>query len=190
MHFHAPWTPDPTRVLTRRELALVLTDARRKARRSANGRRNLAILRLACCCGLRVSEIAELQLDDLVLDGSRPHLRLRSATSKGKRGRVVPFWWDATTLVDLRAWVAKHFPGDEVVRQYARAWRSLAGGAENLPNQRAGKQREVDRSERIVLDLLGVATGDRGLRCRVVGVEAEARLLAHVVFEDRRTDVN
>jgi integrase len=94
MHFHARWTPDPTRVPTRRELVLV----------SANGRRNLAILRLACCCGLRVSEIAQLQMDDLVLDGSRPHLRLRSVTTKGKRGRVVPLWWDADTLADLRAW--------------------------------------------------------------------------------------
>ncbi len=107
MHFHAPWTPDPTRVLTRRELAAVLADARRKARRSANGRRNLAILRLACCCGLRVSEIAQLQMGDLVLDGPRPHLRLRSSTTKGKRGRVVPLWWDAGTLADLRAWIAE-----------------------------------------------------------------------------------
>ena len=31
-----------------------------KVRRSTNARRNLVVLRLACCCGMRVSEIAQL----------------------------------------------------------------------------------------------------------------------------------
>src|SRR5206468_4753936 len=48
MH-HAPWTLDPTRILTRRELAAVLADLRAKAPHSANARRNLIILRLSCC---------------------------------------------------------------------------------------------------------------------------------------------
>ena len=56
------WNVDATKVLTRRELAEVLADATAKARRSANARRNLIIVRLACCCGLRVSEIAGLKL--------------------------------------------------------------------------------------------------------------------------------
>jgi integrase len=51
------WTVDPTRVLTRRELAAVIADLKRSSR-YANARRNLVIVRLACCCGLRVSEIA------------------------------------------------------------------------------------------------------------------------------------
>jgi integrase len=49
---------DATKILTRRELAAVLNDFKRKAPRSKNTRLNLVLFRLACCCGLRASEIA------------------------------------------------------------------------------------------------------------------------------------
>jgi integrase/recombinase XerD len=107
MHAFPMWQVDPTKVLTRRELAAVLADQQAMARRSANARRNLVIVRLACCCGLRVSEIAGLQLDDVIVEGGRPHLRLRKETTKGKRPRKVPLWWDAGTLADLAAWKAE-----------------------------------------------------------------------------------
>ncbi len=102
------WTVDPTRILTRRELAAVIAELKR-ASRYANARRNLVIVRLACCCGLRVSEIGGLQLDDVVLDVPRPHLRLRRETTKGKRARMIPLWWDSGTLADLAAWMAERF---------------------------------------------------------------------------------
>jgi hypothetical protein len=54
------WNLDQPRLLTRRELAAVLADRAPRAARSANVHRNLVIVRLACCCGLRVSEIANL----------------------------------------------------------------------------------------------------------------------------------
>src|SRR5215470_7362580 len=98
------WNLDPTRLLTRRELAAVLGDLTPRAQRSANTQRNLVIVRLACCCGLRVSEIAALQLDDVMIGVSRPHLRLRCGTTKGGRSRRVPLWWDSGTLADLVAW--------------------------------------------------------------------------------------
>jgi hypothetical protein len=49
MQFPPAWALDATQIWTRCELAKVLTDAKKKARRSANARRNLVILRLACC---------------------------------------------------------------------------------------------------------------------------------------------
>lgn len=101
------WTVDVTRVLTRKELATVLADAKAKAERSLNAQRNLVIVRLACCCGLRVSEIGALQLNDITVDGARPHIRLRRETTKGKKARVVPLWWDAGTLLDLAEWKAE-----------------------------------------------------------------------------------
>src|SRR5262249_1224500 len=101
------WNLDPTKILTRRELATVLRDGHEQAQRSSNARRNLIIVRLACCCGLRVSEIAGLQLDDVIADGPRPHLQLRREITKGKRKRIVPLWWDAGTLADLTAWKAE-----------------------------------------------------------------------------------
>jgi integrase len=67
----------------------------------------LVIVRLACCWGLRVSEIASVQLDDVVVDVPRPHLRLRRETTKGKKARMVPLWWDAGMLADLVAWKAE-----------------------------------------------------------------------------------
>ncbi len=107
MQHHSSWNLDPTRILTRRELAAVLADAKQKAIRSANAWRNLIIVRLACCCGLRVSEIAGLELGDIVVEVARPHLRLRRETTKGKKARMVPLWWDAGTLEDLRTWKAE-----------------------------------------------------------------------------------
>ena len=98
------WNVDPVKILTRRELACVLEDLASKAYRSASTRINRVVFRLACCCGLRVSEIAALRLEDVCLGSDRPHLRVRPEGAKGKRARVVPLWWDAGTLEDVKAW--------------------------------------------------------------------------------------
>ena len=79
------WRIDAGKILTRRELALVLDDLAHKADRFANARLNRVICRLACCCGLRVSEISALQLGDVRLESSRPHLRLRVARPRAAR---------------------------------------------------------------------------------------------------------
>ena len=98
---------DPTKILTRRELAQVLTDLTRKAPRSANTWMNLILVRLACCCGLRVSEIASLRVSDVRAESSRPHIRIRRGAAKGGRPRIVPLWWDSGTLADLARWKAE-----------------------------------------------------------------------------------
>ncbi|MSR59931.1 MAG: hypothetical protein EXS05_20205, partial [Planctomycetaceae bacterium] len=61
MHHTRRITVDATKILTRRELQAVLTDLKAKSPRSKNAVLNLILVRLACCCGLRVSEIANLQ---------------------------------------------------------------------------------------------------------------------------------
>jgi len=106
MPTYAPRAADPTKILTRRELAAVLADLKRKAPRSKNTRMNLVLLRLAACCGLRVSEIAALRIADVRVELARPYIRVRGGTSKGGRPRTVPLWWDAGTLADLAAWKA------------------------------------------------------------------------------------
>jgi integrase/recombinase XerD len=103
----ALWQIAPAKILTRQELGLVLADLRQKAERSENGRLNLILLRLATCCGLRVSEIAKLRLSDVDLASRRSNIRIRREVGKGGRGRWVPLWWDAGTLADLVAWKAK-----------------------------------------------------------------------------------
>lgn len=65
MHTGTHLRIDATKILTRRELAQVLGDLTSKAPRSANTSMNLILVRLACCCGLRVSEIAGLNVASL-----------------------------------------------------------------------------------------------------------------------------
>ena len=98
---------DATKILSRQELAAVLADLKRKAPRSRSTRLNLAIFRLACCCGLRASEIAKVRVADVVVETRRPHIRIRRGAAKGGRSRIVPLWWDAGTLADLAAWKAE-----------------------------------------------------------------------------------
>jgi Site-specific recombinase XerD len=95
---------DPTKILSRQELSAILAELRRKAARSLVTRQNLAIFRLAACCGLRVSEIAQLQIADVGVELARPHLRIRRGAAKGGKARIVPLWWDAGTLADLVSW--------------------------------------------------------------------------------------
>jgi integrase len=100
------FSADMTKILTRRELQAVLADLKRKAPRSKNTRLNLVIFRLAACCGLRASEIAQLRLSDIRVELPRPHIRIRVGASKGGRSRRVPLWWDGGTLADLADWSA------------------------------------------------------------------------------------
>jgi integrase len=102
MHFYHSRALDSTKILTRQEMAAVLSDLKRKSIRSKNTRLNLIIFRLASCCGLRVSEIANLRTNDVRVELARPHLRIRRSAAKGGKARNVTLWWDAGTLDDLR----------------------------------------------------------------------------------------
>jgi integrase len=88
--YETPWAVDPVKVLTRRELATVLASLNAKAAKSPQARMNRTVLRLACCAGLRVSEIADLKFDDVRVDSTRPHPRVRPEVAKGGHGRTVP----------------------------------------------------------------------------------------------------
>lgn len=70
----ALWQVAPAKILTRQELAHVLADLKQKAERSRNDRLNLILFHLATCCGLRVSEVAKLRLDEVDLASRRPNI--------------------------------------------------------------------------------------------------------------------
>ena len=72
-----PSSADMTKILTCSEMQAVLADLKRKAPRSKNTRLNLVIFRLAACCGLRASEIAQSQMADIRVEMPRPHIRIR-----------------------------------------------------------------------------------------------------------------
>jgi integrase len=101
---YSTWNIDPSQILSRQELAAVLCDLKIRAHRLPSVHMNLAIVRLACCCGLRVSEIGGLRLGDVRVDIGRPHLLIRAEHAKLGRSRRVPLWWDAGTLADITSW--------------------------------------------------------------------------------------
>lgn len=97
------YTVDQTKILTRSEIATVLSELHRK-RRSRNTRQNAVIVRLSVCCGLRVSEIVGLSLANLKLEGDRPHIHIPQAIAKRHKARKIPLWWDSGTLAALKTW--------------------------------------------------------------------------------------
>jgi integrase/recombinase XerD len=94
---------DSTKVLTKSEIRRVLAEIQRK-RRSVNTRQNGIIFRLATCCGLRVSEIVGITLNNVKLEGGRPHIHVPANIAKRKKARKVPLWWDAATLAAMSDW--------------------------------------------------------------------------------------
>jgi integrase len=95
----------------------VLAHLATRCLRSRQARLNRIIFRLACCCGLRASEIAGLQLADVHVSETRPHLVVRPKNGKGEKGRAVPLWWDAGTLADLTAWKTERLTQTTNLRQ-------------------------------------------------------------------------
>ena len=82
--------------LLREELQAVL-DAPDPATR--DGIRDRAMLHVAVCAGLRVSELTGLKVDDIDL----PSMSIR-VLGKGRRERTLPLWKPAAAV--LRAWLA------------------------------------------------------------------------------------
>src|SRR5262245_18547650 len=73
------------------------------------GFRDRAMLHLAVCAGLRVSELTGLCIDDLAPQSTSIHVR-----GKGRRERALPLW--KTTASAIRAWLAVrgHVPALEL----------------------------------------------------------------------------
>jgi integrase len=94
-------------IMTHDDLKSPLTALKKRAARLPNVQMNLAIVRLACCCGLRASEIGGLRLGDVRLGIARPHLVIRAECAKLGRPRRVPLWWDAGTFANVVAWAAE-----------------------------------------------------------------------------------
>ncbi len=94
------------KVMTRAEVVAVLDNLKRRARSpryGKNARLNLVIFRLATCCGLRVSELTQITLDNVRLESDQPKIGVPKHVGKGKKARKVPII-DRETLDCLRDW--------------------------------------------------------------------------------------
>lgn len=143
----------PIKVLTLNEIKRVIDDlnerrSHRVAHWATNSWMNLVIFRLSCCCGLRSKEIRHIRLDDMLIDGDRPVIRIRKEVTKGEQGkrknRLVPLWWDMGTLDDLADWVVWRratMPAKSlVVRADFSTKPNESAQAEIMPRSKAGKR--------------------------------------------------
>jgi integrase len=109
---------DPAKVMTHGEVRAILKYLHRKKKLSVRARTNLTIFRLSACCGLRGCEIGGLTVGNVWVNStSRPAIKVAKTTTKGRhnvtrtnpegkdrrKARMVPLWWDAGTLADIRA---------------------------------------------------------------------------------------
>lgn len=92
------WAPDATRILSIDEVRAVL--ARLKRYKSFAGRRREIVFRLATCCGLRVTEIRELNVGDCYLNDLTSGVKVRTALKRGKV-RTIPLHRDRDTYEAL-----------------------------------------------------------------------------------------
>lgn len=99
------WVVKQEKILTSDEINLVIADLKRLAKRSVNSQMNLIIFRLATCCGLRVSELSRLTLDNVRVGSSRPKIFVPETIAKYGKDRTVSII-DQGTLDDLIAWKA------------------------------------------------------------------------------------
>jgi len=102
-----PWTVNESSILSRAEVAAVLADLDRRAKRSVNTRQTRAVFALATFCGLRASEIGGLRLRDCRFGIRKPVIRLPASICKGGRGREIPLWRLPSALAVLRDWYAE-----------------------------------------------------------------------------------
>jgi integrase/recombinase XerD len=78
------------------EIDAMLTREKSKPQDAALGLRNLALLELLYATGMRVSEIANLRLEDIEIASSRAIVR-----GKGDKERIVPFGVSARTALEM-----------------------------------------------------------------------------------------
>lgn len=82
--------------------------------------RNYAIITLLADAGLRVSELIDLDVEDIDLDANRPHIYLPSQKQKGRPG-------DATVYLD--DWGDTYSARDTLKQYLAGRWKDPESGA-------------------------------------------------------------
>jgi site-specific recombinase XerD len=97
------WTVDASRILSQDEIDRTWAALTTKMSDSKTAIANRVIFALATYCGLRVSEIIAITLDDAALDRAEPAIYIRAAIAKGHKARIVPIW-SVKALHALREW--------------------------------------------------------------------------------------
>ena len=122
------------KLLTRDEIQAVIHDLKTRLKYRDRAQRQLILFRLACCCGLRVSEVCALCLADVDIERMDLHVR----HGKGDKARTVPLNWDGATLADLREWKQKRIAEGAADSDYFIATRD--GGQLNRVDARQSFQ--------------------------------------------------
>ena len=119
----APTVPETTIVfVSDDELRRILTTCRPERRGSFRDRRDEALIRLLASTGARLSEIADLRLEDV---GPVTDWPVVTVTGKGRRRRDLPL--DAETVAVLGQYLEAERPRHASARATDRVWLGRAG---------------------------------------------------------------
>lgn len=122
----------PVPVITDEEIAALLKTC---DGRTFAGRRDEALLRVLFDCGLRISELAGLSVDDVDLDSEVVHV-----LGKGRRGRAVPFGAKTARALDRYRRVRKEHRHSSADGWWLGQRGGLsADGVDNIIRERAKK---------------------------------------------------
>jgi integrase/recombinase XerD len=88
-------------ILSSEEVEMVINFHHSSRRRGDRWRNRLNIFHLACSAGLRASEIAGLDIEDVHAQIQRPYIHVPGDVGKGEKSRYVPLTWSALALPDL-----------------------------------------------------------------------------------------
>ena len=119
----APTVPETTvEFVTDDELCRIIATTKSRSRHNYLGHRDEAILRLLASTGARLSEVAEITLDDVDLVGVYATVRVMG---KGRRERDLPL--DEPTADALRLYLTSERPRHPLVASTDRVWLGRAG---------------------------------------------------------------
>jgi site-specific recombinase XerD len=119
----APVIPETTiEFVTDDELRRIIATTKSRSRHNYLGHRDEALIRLLASTGARLSEVAELTLDDVDIASAYPSVRVMG---KGRRERDLPL--DEPTFLALRLYLTRERPRHPAAAVTDKVWLARAG---------------------------------------------------------------
>lgn len=162
----APAIPEESlEFVTDEQLRAIIATCRSNSRHNFRGHRDEAIIRLLASTGARLSEVADVRLEDVDLVSKSP---VATVLGKGRRPRELPL--DEPTFDAMRFYVTRERPRHPSASSdwlwLARAGKLTAGGIAQMVAERgikAGVKRRVHPHElrhRFIATMLGVGLSE------------------------------
>ena len=106
-HYHQTWRVSRDRYLNTHEIKSLFDECKKQEARNNLWKRIWMLVHLAFCTGLRVGEISNLKIGDLILDDTEPRLHVRNGKTRNSR-RYVPL--PQELRLHLQEYIAEFLP--------------------------------------------------------------------------------